>query len=134
MAKAKVVFKSAVPPRKYGINNFSPLCSAICPIEPTPGIIPNQLLIKIKKKKVKTRGANCKDFFRDPVTLSKIPKKPSIIISIAFWIPVGTRLIFFLIKIVKKIIISKPKPEVISELVIAKEPTWVIGSAYKVFS
>ena len=80
-ANAKVVFKSAVPPRRYGTNASSPSSTTTWPIVPTPGKSPNQLFNKIKMKKAKISGKNCADLAREPVMESKVAKNHSIAIS-----------------------------------------------------
>src|SRR3989338_7234454 len=84
MAKAKVVFKSAVPPRKNGIKIFSPCSEATWPIEPTPGKSPSQLFSKINTKKLKTKGKYFKVFWRESVTESNTPSSISATASTAF--------------------------------------------------
>src|SRR3989344_1210985 len=84
IAKASVVFKSAVPPRKNGTKTFSQCSDTILPIEPIPGKSPSQLFNNTKKKKLAIKGKKRKDFSRELVTESKTPKSCSTIISKIF--------------------------------------------------
>jgi len=133
-AKAKVVFKSAVAPRKKGTKTWCPSWFSTIPQVPTTGNIPIQLETKIKKKKDKTKGKNFSDFWRSPVMLSAKSNAPSKIISNKFCKPLGTAKIFRF-KIIKK----RPKIKVVKkplnkELVTTKSPIWKIGSAKRVIS
>mgnify|MGYP001618539843 CR=1 FL=1 len=91
-AKARVVFKSAVAPRKSGTKTCLPSFISQKPREANPGISPDQFPKIIKRKKVKTRGKNFFAFL--PATLSVRFQKASMTISKKFCQPEGTQATF----------------------------------------
>ena len=87
MAMAKVMFKSALPPRSQGRVTSKPLAVSFPqPMVPTPGTKPNQLVKQIKMKMV---AKNQKDFLTSstPTISSRKSCRPSTSSSQKFCAP-----------------------------------------------
>src|SRR3989344_7694039 len=76
-AKARVMLISLFVDRKKGTIADSSPCPSMSPIEPKPGSMPIKFEIRIKRKKVATKGKNLFVFSMSPVTVVIKDSMPS---------------------------------------------------------